>query len=90
MCWYSIALHVLYGASGVVAPGKSGTGIDDGERECVFLNGSSFYWDISRAARRQADSSVCLIVLFFTTSGESQIKHNNEQLIMICGIKMQR
>jgi len=29
-------------------------------RECVSLNCSSFNWDVSRAARRQPDSGVCL------------------------------
>ena len=63
-------------------------------RECVSLNGSSsFNWDVScspRAAQGQPDSSVCLIVQFFHyiygVCGKSQIKHNNEQLIMVCGI----
>jgi len=60
-------------------------------RECVPLNGSSFNWDVSRAARGQSDPGVCLAVqVFYYIYGvcwKSQIKHHNERLIMICGIK---
>ena len=86
----SMAVHVSSVACMEPTKQQLHVGQEQEWRECVSLNGSSFNWDVSRAARGQPDSSVCLIVQFFHyiygVCGKSQIKHNNEQLIMVCGI----
>jgi len=87
----SMAVHVSPVACMEPAKQRIHVYQEQGWRECVSLNGSSFNWDVSRAARGQPDSSVCLIVqvlhYIYGVYGKSQIKHNNEQLVMVYGIK---
>jgi len=82
--WASISMAVHVFSVACMEPTKQRLHVDKEQewRECVSLNGSSFNWDVSRAARGQPDSSVCLIVQVFhyiySVCWKFQIKHNDE------------